>query len=117
MFGYFFQLQNLLETGSFSLNLILMIKYDFFYDHWYDIETQQIMASIAVGLMWYRMFTWMRIYEPTAFFLRLLKMTLLDVGSFSIMLFVVISAFANIMYLLNSQRTYDETNNLYDEMF
>ena len=94
-----------------------MIKYDFFYDSWYDLETQQILASMAIGLMYYRLFTWMRIYEPTAFFLRLLKMTLLDAKSFSIMLLAVITAFANVMYILNSKRLYNDEEQLYDSVF
>ena len=102
IYSYIISLQNVLETASFVLNMTLMIKYDFFYSFWYTIETQQIMASLAVGLMWYRAFTWMRIFEATAFFLRLLKMTLLDVRSFSIMMFVIITAFANILYILDA---------------
>ena len=89
---YFLQLQNAFETTSFFMNMCLMIKYDFFYEQWYSIETQQVIASFATGLMWFRLYTWMRIYEPTAFFKRLLFMTLKDVRSFSLMLILLIFA-------------------------
>lgn len=67
--------------------------------------------------MYYRLFTWSKIYEPTAFFFRLLKMTLSDIIPFSIMMIGVITMTANIMYILNAQRTYDHEGNLYDDMF
>jgi len=81
---------------------MLVIKYDFFYDQFYDLYTQQTLAAIAVGLMWFKLFTWMRIYDPTAFFLRLLTETFVDVKDFFIMFLVIITAFANVMFILNA---------------
>jgi len=115
--SYFFNLQNLLESGSFLINLFLMVKYDFFPEVAFDTENRNLLAGVAIGLMWYRMFTWMRIYEPTAYFLRLLKMTLLDVRSFTLMMFVVITAFANILYILNTKRIANDEEPIYESQF
>ena len=77
--SYWSDLQNWLETSSTIINLVLLINYDFFYGHWFDMNTQQTLAAVAVGLMWFKLFTWMRIYSQTAFFMRLLSETFKDV--------------------------------------
>ena len=60
--------------------------------------------------MWFKAFTWMRIYDPTAFFLRLLSETFEDVKNFFFMFIVIITAFANIIYIFNKQSmALDET--------
>ena len=63
--------------------------------------------------MWFKFFTWLRIYGPTAFYMRLLSETFDDVKSFFVMFLVIITAFANIMYILNSQRVHDDEGELY----
>ena len=63
--------------------------------------------------MWFKFFTWLRIYGPTAFYMRLLSETFDDVKDFFVMFLVIITAFANIMYILNSQRVHDDEGELY----
>ena len=38
--SYWAEVQNWVDTSSTVLNLVLVVKYDFFYDVWYGIETQ-----------------------------------------------------------------------------
>ena len=52
--------------------------------------------------MWFKFFTWLRIYGATAFYMRLLSETFEDVRAFFLMFLVIVTAFANIMYILNS---------------
>ena len=58
--------------------------------------------------MWFKFFTWLRIYGATAFYMRLLSETFEDVRAFFLMFLVIVTAFANIMYILNSQRVHDQ---------
>ena len=64
--------------------------------------------------MWFKFFTWLRIYAATAFYMRLLSETFEDVRAFFIMFLVIVTAFANIMYILNSQRVHEDEQELYD---
>ena len=57
----------------------------------------------------------MRIFSPTAFFMRLLSETFIDVRDFFVMFLVIITAFANIIYILNMQRSSKEESALYDD--
>ena len=36
---YFFELTNYIDIGSAILNIVLMVKHDFFYDKWYGYNT------------------------------------------------------------------------------
>ena len=63
--------------------------------------------------MWFKLFTWMRIYDSTAFFMRLLSETFQDVQDFFIMFLVIITAFANVLYILNKQSMYNNEDALY----
>ena len=99
--SYWGDIQNWFDTSSTIINLVMLLKYDFFYDQLYGLGTQQTLAAVAVGLIWFKLFTWMRIYDPTAFFMRLLAETFKDIFDFFIMFLVIISAFANVFYILN----------------
>ena len=46
----------------------------------------------------------MRLFTPTAFFMNLLSQTFADIGEFAIMLILIITAFANMMFVLNQKR-------------
>ena len=51
----------------------------------------------------------MRIYDPTAFFMRLLAETFKDIMDFFIMFLVIITAFANVVLILNAgKKDHDE---------
>lgn len=113
--SYWAELQNYIDTSSTILNLGLLLKYDLLYDHWYGLQTQQTLAAAAIGFMYYKLFMWMRIYGPTAFYMRLISETFSDVVSFFFMFIVLIFAFANILFILNSQREHDAEQSLYDE--
>ena len=49
-------------------------------------------------------FYWMRLYQLTARFIRIISQTLRDIIGFTVLLFVAIFMFANIIYMLHKIR-------------
>ena len=98
---YFFELTNWIDIGSAILNTVLMIKHDFFFHSWYGFSTQKHWATLAIALVWYKAFYWMRLFTETAFFINLLTKTLSGISAFSLMTFILLMGIANIMYVLN----------------
>ena len=73
------------------------------------------MCSIAVALMWFKLFYWMRLFTPTAFFMNLLAQTFQDILEFMIMLILIITTFTNMMYILNQKRILEGGARLYGD--
>ena len=58
--------------------LFMVIKNDYFEGSIYNLEYEQIYASIAVLLTWYKIFYWMKLFNTPAFFINLLQETMVD---------------------------------------
>ena len=97
---------NWVDQISTFLILGILIKNDFFPDKFYNIGYESIVASIAVTLTWYKMFYFLKLFGSTAFFINLLKSSFQDKNfrSFLIMTAFLLMAFANILYVLNTER-------------
>lgn len=61
-------------------------------------------AIITVILFWIKLFYWMRLFENTAGFIRMLQEIVKDCKPFMIMLFICIGMFANGFLLLDFSR-------------
>ena len=66
---YFSSITNLLDTASALINLIILVKSEL--KHLDDIQNGLIL--VAVLLVWWKVFYWMRLFESTAFFYKLLQ--------------------------------------------
>ena len=64
----------------------------------------QIIGSVAVFIMWIKLFYWMRLFKPFSAFIRMITEIMKDIRVFLVMLIIALSAFANIIYLLNINR-------------
>ena len=71
---------------------------------WVSDELLQILGAIVIFLLWFKLFYWMRLFKPFGAFIRMITEILRDIRVFLVMLFISISAFANIIYLLNFNR-------------
>ena len=65
------------------------------------------MAAIASCLVVIKVFYWLRLFEYTAFYILLLKKTLIDIRIFMILLFVALATFGIPMIILNFNRGKD----------
>ena len=73
LFQYMLDPYNWIDVSSAVINLLLMVKHEWWADSWYGFKAQQDLAAIAVAFVWYQAFYFMRLFDSTAFFINLLK--------------------------------------------
>lgn len=65
------------------------------------VQWVRFVGAMNVLLMYIKLFYWMRLFKKYAYFITLLSQTISDIKVFLIMLFLVISSFANFFFILN----------------
>ena len=100
--SYFFDVWNLVDIFSLTLNMIYVFGEVM---NAISHETLQIIASFAIFLMWFKLFYWMRLFKPFSAFIRMITEIMKDIQVFLVMLIISLGAFANIIFLLNLNRT------------
>ena len=58
-------------------------------------------VAYTIACLWIKAFYWMRVFERPAFFVLLIKETLIGIIPFMILLLIVLVLFANILYIYN----------------
>ena len=86
---------NWMDMVSLSLNAILLTHMFF------GLPLIQVLVLVALALQWVKAFYWMRLFQLTARFIRIIKQTIKDIVGFTLLLFVAIAMFANIIYMAN----------------
>mmetsp|Transcript_34071 Transcript_34071/g.45898 ORF Transcript_34071/g.45898 Transcript_34071/m.45898 type:complete len:178 (+) Transcript_34071:2258-2791(+) len=104
-FDYFRSGWNWIDLSSILLNWIVVILNA----KLHDIHKLRDWASLAVILMWLKLFYWMRLFQPTAFFLRMLTEILSDIRFFIPLFIICMAMFANAFLILNLGREADES--------
>jgi hypothetical protein len=66
-----------------------------------------VIGSIAIMIMWTKMFYWMRIFKPFASFIRIVEAIMQHIAVFSAMLLMVLLAFMNSIMVLQLNRGED----------
>ena len=62
------------------------------------------MIACAVACLWYRAFYWMRVFERPAFFILLIKETLIGILPFLTLIGIILVLFSNVIYVFNMSR-------------
>ena len=100
-FNYFTDFWNLMDLTS----LILNITYVFCeLNNALSENSINLIGSVAVLLLWIKMFYWMRIFKPFAAFIRMIEAIVNSISVFSVMLILVLLAFANCIMVLQLNR-------------
>ena len=73
------------------------------------------MASIASCALLMKVFDWLRLFEPTAFYIKLVQETLWDIKAFLILIVTALATFGIPMIILNLKL--DEESQVVDEVF
>ena len=63
----------------------------------------RIVGSIAIFLLWMKLFYFLRIFEPTSAFIRMITQIIVDMGVFAGIYLLAIFAFANAWFVLDAQ--------------
>ena len=77
-----------------------------------SMEVLRIMASFASCLLIIKVYDWLRIFENTAFYIKLVEHTLKDIKSFLILIVVALCAFGLPMSLLDLNESKDEDHHI-----
>ena len=72
---------------------------------WFSLN---ILGSVAVVMLWMKLFYWLRLFKPFSQFIRIISEIVKDIRVFSAMLFICIAAFANVLMVLDHNRTKEE---------
>ena len=59
------------------------------------------LAATAVVLTWFKSFYWLRLFDSTSFYVRLIIETLFDIKYFIILFIIILLTFGNALYILS----------------
>ena len=65
-------------------------------------ETHRVIAAISIFIIWFKLFDWLRLFEETAFYLKLIFKTLSDIGTFIVLFIVGLAMFGSAMFMLQN---------------
>ena len=69
-----------------------------------DIIPREIMrnfAAFSIICLWFKVYDWLRLFNNTAFFVRLIEETFISIKSFLIVIFVFFMMFGSAFYVIN----------------
>ena len=100
---YFKSMWNVVDVANITLTALVIVT-SFKPLAFYSSETNKVIASIASCLLTFKVFDWLRLFENTAFFILLVRQTLIDIGSFLILIIFAWLTFGLPMVILNLNR-------------
>ena len=92
-------LTNLLEIISAALNIFIVVN-ELTDRRLTDDDILRLCAWLAIALVYFKFFYWMRLFERHAFFIALLTKTLQGIVSFIWMLIILICMISNMFYVM-----------------
>ena len=89
-------------TGIVSVNQLLKHYTDF--ENLINLEALQVMSAVASGLLMVQLYNWLRLFDKTAFFVRLITQTIYKIRYFLLLFVVALALFGLPLHLLNQSR-------------
>ena len=80
-------------------------------------EVLRVLAAFASFFTMIKFFDWLRLFEGTAFYIRLIMETLADIGAFLLILVLALLTFGIPMYMLDLNRSDIDDNHVIDPVF
>ena len=90
---------NLIDLTYTGLNFLLIYLY--FLDDSTSLDTQRTLAAISFCAIWFRVIEWLRLFESTAFFIRLIEETMDYIKYFMIIMILWYIMFYTAIDILN----------------
>lgn len=109
--GYFTDFWNLLDLVSL-LSCAAFIFFNFFGSM--GSSALNILGSVAVVLLWVKLFYWLRLFKDFSAFIRIISEIVKDIRVFSVMLALCLAAFANSIIVLNNNRENNGLTPIFD---
>ena len=105
---HFWNFWNLVDLFALSLTSVLSTHWllNWIFDiTWVDVSDLRLMAAFASFLLIAKIFDWLRLFESTAFYVQLLRATLINISSFMLLFFVAILLFGLPLSMFNQSRS------------
>lgn len=97
---YVHNMWNWLEFVSFCFHLFIVLQHGIkFLDM--SFELLIMLSSIAVLLLYMKLFYWLRLFGGLGFYVRMVSETIYDIGDFIILFFMCVFTFAHAIFVLN----------------
>jgi len=81
---------------------------------WASTEVQIVVQSITTFIMWMKVLYFLRIFKSTGYFLEMIFKVIIDIKYFLLVLFIVIFAFGDAMFVVSYYNSYKFTSNITD---
>ena len=108
----YFSVPNIVDVTSLCANVYLLTN--LLMDD-SQTEFKQFIRIMAVCLMWVNLIVWLRVFEVTTIFVRLIKDTIRDMKWFFFLYVVIVGMFASMMYIFNARKNRFYKATLYDD--
>ena len=82
-----------------------------------DHNWVRTLATLAVILLWFKSFYWLRLFGNTSFFVKMIVQTLADIRYFLILFIFILMTFGNAIFILSSDRKEEIYKNYVDVGF
>ena len=67
---------------------------------WPGLPAQRLLSAFVIIALWFKVFDWLRLFEKTSFYIRLIAETFVDIGYFMIIFIMALITSGSAMYML-----------------
>ena len=109
---HYIKLFNILDLVSIGLNVYLLT------DQWSDGSMEsfkQDLRILAICIMWVNLIMWLKVFEATTIFIRLIKDTMYDMRWFFFLYLVIVVWFSSMLYTINVRKNSLYRDGVYDD--
>ena len=96
---YFYSIKNVSDLFQISSTLLIVLVRLFNISK-FTYHGLRLIATFSIFLLWAKLFDWLRLFEPTSFYYKLVKSTFLDIKEFMILFSVALCMIGSAMYIL-----------------
>jgi hypothetical protein len=104
--GYLTDFFNYVNCGSALLNIIICLNYGYEMG-FIGRDSECILCAAAVFFLWLNALYWMRFFESTAHYVRMISTTVVDIGYFLFIQGIFMAMFGFTLYFINMARQGD----------
>ena len=100
---HLFDIQNLMDSFQYIVNLMLIFvtAYD---TEWPSDDARRIVGAVLVCIVWLKMFEWLKMFDATSFYIKLIIQTITDILPFFYIFPVFLFMFGSSLYILSTNR-------------
>ena len=103
---------NIADLFQYSINMILIVV-TVFEIEWPNNSVRRVIASVSCLLIWMKMFDWLRLFDATSFYIKLIIQTIKDIMPFMAIFPFFMFTVGTSVYILNMER--EEDSEVMDE--